>query len=135
MASDRRSLRIERLLDEGEEAVRRYDWDAVRQAAQAVLAFDPENGEALDLLTGAERALGDFAPPPANQPTTSTPAIKLAAAPDQPASFANGRYQVQRFLGEGGKKRVYLAHDATLDREVAFALIKAEGLDETSRTS
>ena len=37
-------------------------------------------------------------------------------------------------MGEGGKKRVYLAHDATLDREVAFALIKAEGLDETSRT-
>jgi serine/threonine-protein kinase len=29
---------------------------------------------------------------------------------------------------------VYLAHDTTLDREVAFALIKTEGLDETSRT-
>ena len=33
----------------------------------------------------------------------------------------------------GGKKKVYLAHDTTLDREVAFALIKTEGLDETSR--
>ena len=29
---------------------------------------------------------------------------------------------------------MYLAHDETLDREVAFALIKTEGLDETSRT-
>ena len=29
---------------------------------------------------------------------------------------------------------VYLANDTTLDREVAFALIKTEGLDETSRT-
>ena len=37
-------------------------------------------------------------------------------------------------MGEGGKKRVNPAHDATLDREVAFALIKSEGLDEVSRT-
>jgi class 3 adenylate cyclase len=37
---------------------------------------------------------------------------------------------VQRFLGEGGKKRVYLAHDTRLDRGVAIAVIKTEGLDE-----
>ena len=36
-------------------------------------------------------------------------------------------------LGEGGKKKVYLARDNTLDRDIAFALIKTEGLDETSR--
>jgi predicted ATPase/class 3 adenylate cyclase len=36
---------------------------------------------------------------------------------------------VKRFLGEGGKKRVYLAHDTRLDRDVAFSLIKTEGLD------
>ena len=41
----------------------------------------------------------------------------------QPTSFANGRYQVKKFLGEGGKKKVYLAHDTVLDRDVAFALI------------
>jgi len=46
-----------------------------------------------------------------------------------PSSFAAGRYQVQRFLGEGAKKRVYLAHDTKLDRDVAFALIKTDGLD------
>lgn len=50
-----------------------------------------------------------------------------------PTSFANGRYQVKRFLGEGGKKKVYLAHNTTLDRDVAFALIKTEKLDEASR--
>ncbi len=59
----------------------------------------------------------------------------LSSAPSAPAvalpkSFATGRYQVQRFLGEGGKKRVYLAHDSRLDRDVAVALIKTEGLDE-----
>ena len=37
-------------------------------------------------------------------------------------------------LGEGGKKKVYLAHDTLLDREVAFALIKTEGLDESGRS-
>ena len=57
-----------------------------------------------------------------------------SAPADQPTSFADGRYQVKEFLGEGGKKLVYLAHDGTLDRDVAFALIKTEGLDETSRT-
>lgn len=51
-------------------------------------------------------------------------------APALPSSFASGRYQVQRFLGEGGKKRVYLSHDSNLDRDVAIALIKNEGLTE-----
>jgi hypothetical protein len=50
------------------------------------------------------------------------------AAP-MPAAFAGGRYVVRAFLGEGAKKRVYLAHDGKLDRDVAFALIKTDGLD------
>jgi tetratricopeptide (TPR) repeat protein len=36
-------------------------------------------------------------------------------------------------LGEGGKKKVYLAHDTLLDRDVAFALIKTEKLDDATR--
>jgi tetratricopeptide (TPR) repeat protein len=50
-----------------------------------------------------------------------------------PTSFADDRYLVKKFLGEGGKKRVYLVHDRVLDRDVAFALIKTEKLDEGSR--
>jgi tetratricopeptide (TPR) repeat protein len=49
-------------------------------------------------------------------------------------SFANGRYQVKKFLGEGGKKKVYLVYDKVLDRDVAFALIKTEKLDDATRT-
>lgn len=61
--------------------------------------------------------------------SASSPIPTVAST--QPASFAGGRYQVQRFLGEGGKKRVYLVHDTLLDRDVAFSLIKTQGLDET----
>jgi len=50
-----------------------------------------------------------------------------------PTSFADDRYQVKKFLGEGGKKKVYLVHDRVLDRDVAFALIKADKLDEGTR--
>jgi serine/threonine protein kinase len=52
----------------------------------------------------------------------------------EPTSFAGGRYQVKKFLGEGGKKKVYLVHDTLLDRDVAFALIKTEKLDDATRS-
>ena len=53
-----------------------------------------------------------------------------ATASALPASFGDARYQVKRFLGEGGRKRVYLAHDTRLERDVAVAVVKTEGLDE-----
>ena len=116
-------------MDEADEAVSKLDWETVRDRAQAALVFDSENPDALELLSGAEKALGSLAPSPSVEPAVAPP----VEAPSQPTSFASGRYQVKRFLGEGGKKIVYLAHDTTLDREVAFALIKTDGLDETSR--
>jgi serine/threonine protein kinase/class 3 adenylate cyclase len=51
------------------------------------------------------------------------------SVPVLPSSFDSGRYNVKSFLGEGGRKRVYLAHDTKLDRDVAFSVIKTEGLD------
>src|SRR3990172_9526446 len=68
--------------------------------------------------------------PAASPARTATP----APSPVLPASFAGGRYQVKRFLGEGGRKRVYLAHDTKLDSDVAVAVIKTEGLDSDSLT-
>ena len=131
MASERVQRRIDRLLDQAEEAMDSFNWDSVRDCAQAVLGLDSENADALAFLDSADRVLR-------NQPSGGTHEIQgttsTAQTPDQPTSFANGRYEVKRFLGEGGKKKVYLAQDTLLDREVAFALIKTEGLDLVSRT-
>ena len=134
MASERLQRQIDRLLDEAEEAISSFDWDALLQRARAVLAMDPENRDALAFLATAERAIGSSTPPPTNQPNTSSQSTTPTAAQSNSTSFADGRYQVKSFLGEGGKKKVYLAHDASLDRDVAFALIRTEGLDEVART-
>ncbi len=61
------------------------------------------------------------------------PASETSFPSPTPTSFVNGRYQVKKFLGEGGKKKVYLVHDKVLDRDVAFALIKTEKLDDATR--
>ena len=67
--------------------------------------------------------------------TEPTPTLTASTSQSEtPTTFANGRYTVKKKLGEGGKKKVYLAHDTVLDRDVAFALIKTEGLDESART-
>jgi class 3 adenylate cyclase len=127
MPSERIQRQINRLLDEAEAAVARLDWDAVRAQADAVLALDPENADARTFLDAAVRAgAGATAFPSDIRPPASEPA---AAPPSMPSSFAAGRYVVRAFLGEGAKKRVYLAHDTKLDRDVAFALIKTDGLD------
>jgi eukaryotic-like serine/threonine-protein kinase len=65
-----------------------------------------------------------------NQAAATPPTVDRST----PTSFANGRYQVKKMLGEGGKKKVYLAHDTILDRDIAIYLIKTEKLDETGRT-
>lgn len=131
MASERVQRRIDRLLDQVEEAADQRDWRKVRQLADDVLVLDPDNSDATNFLAAAERSLVSSAPTPSQ---ASAPVLATPAPPSHPTSFANGRCQVMQFLGEGGKKRVYLAHDSILDRDVALAVIKAEGLDETSRT-
>ena len=63
-------------------------------------------------------------------PTSTSPPFSSLLAP---STYIAGRYQVQRLLGEGAKKRVYLAHDAMLNRDVALAVFKTVGLDEAGR--
>ena len=142
MPSERIQRRIDQLLDEADQAVARGDWEAVRSSAKAVLAFDMTNTEAEVYLAAAEKALADSAPLPSEgpelrtvtpvsgqSPTASTSVTEGHAEPPRPAiptSFDAGRYTVTQFLGEGGKKKMYLSRDKNHDRNVAVALIKSE---------
>jgi class 3 adenylate cyclase len=54
------------------------------------------------------------------------------AVPPPPRAVGDGRYTLGRLLGEGAGKRVYLATDTRLQREVAAAMFKAVGSDETA---
>src|SRR5579862_5268835 len=152
MLSERVHQRIERLLGEADEAVAASDWSRVRDRANNVLAFDPENLDAQTYLAAADRALAQrtgggyhagIRPHPTPLPEGEGASLARPAAGGErafplravegipgPTSFGGGRYAVKEFLGEGGKKRVYLAHDEQLDRDVAFALLKSDGLDK-----
>jgi hypothetical protein len=125
VTSERIQRRIERLLDQSEEAEDREDWAISAQRAREALALQADNQDAQTLYDAALRITSGV----------KGEVASIASEPSQvvPTSFANGRYQVRRFLGEGGKKKVYLAHDSLLDRDVAFALIKTEGLDAAAR--
>ncbi len=77
--------------------------------AKAVLAFEPDNQEAQEFVAAADRASAvSQTLPDGHVAAVEPPAV--TDGDDQPASFAKGRYVVKRFLGEGGKKKVYLAH-------------------------
>src|SRR5687768_6091974 len=134
MASERLKQRVERFLEQADEALDKLDWEQARVRAEAALDLDPESADAQALLAAVVRAeqragLTSRTESPSSLQESPLPATAAA----QPKSFVNGRYAVKRFLGEGGKKKVYLAHDTLLDRDIAFALIKTEGLDEVGK--
>ncbi len=54
-------------------------------------------------------------------------ALQEPLAADVPIEIA-GRYRVKRFLGQGGRKRVYLSDDTATGSEVALALFDTEGV-------
>ena len=136
MPSERVQRKIDSLLDEAEAAITRKEWKVVRDRAEAALALDRENADATHYLEAAQFGLKSAVPSDALPMTVAIGCVSGSAPSVSvlPTSFASGRYAVKKFLGEGGKKKVYLAHDTVLDRDVAFALIKTEGLDAASRT-
>ncbi len=132
MVSERIQRRIDALLDEVDEAVASADWAAVREKCDTVLRLDPDNSDARAYLDAAERDTG-VATAVATSSSSDGPPPLTIPSPPLPAAFVNGRYRVLRFLGEGGRKRVYLAKDERLGREIAFGVIKTQGLDGQGR--
>ena len=57
MPSERFQRRIDRILDQIEDAADRHECAAVRQGALDLLVFDPEHEDAKNFLAGAQRAL------------------------------------------------------------------------------
>src|SRR5205809_1039236 len=101
MPSERIQRRIDSLLDEADEAVRRLDWPVVRERALAVLAMDPDNDDARFYLTTADRGQGASSAS-ASSTSASAPAsasvVQPAPVQTTPVSFADGRYAVLSVL-------------------------------------
>ncbi len=91
MATEFIRRQIDRLLGQAAEALDHSDWAAVRQRAEDVLRLEPDNVDARSLEEAARRGP---ASPVLAESSTGEP---------YPRSFVNGRYEVKRFLGEGGK--------------------------------
>ena len=89
MASDRTQRQIDRLLDEAEEAFSRDDWHLVSDRARRALLLDPENRDATNFLSAAERALED--PIASSTPPQFLSTQPMAPAVSERTSFANGR--------------------------------------------
>jgi len=61
------------------------------------------------------------------EPAASADIRQEPLAADVPTEIA-GRYRVKRFLGQGGRKRVYLSDDTATGTEVAVALFDTAGV-------
>ncbi|MDP6713400.1 MAG: protein kinase, partial [SAR202 cluster bacterium] len=125
MPSERIQRRIEKLLDEADEAYAQQDWELVETTASSALGLDPENEDALAILAAKARMTGET--DPFEKPSSPAQTVET------PNTFANGRYEVGTFLGETITKQVFQAHDDLLNRDVAFTLLKTGSLDDNTR--
>ena len=118
MASDRIQRRINQLLDEADGAVAALDWDVVRSRAEAVLAFDPENKEAIAYRKASDRGHGQLVPD-SLQATSSTPPTTL---PDQPSSFNSDRLLglLAHTMGNLEQATAHFEEALTISRNIGF---------------
>jgi eukaryotic-like serine/threonine-protein kinase len=77
---------------------------------------------------GTELVAEAPAPDDARARASATPEMPVESLPADVPSEIAGRYRVKRFLGQGGRKRVYLSDDTQSGTEVAVALYDTEGV-------
>ena len=86
MVSERVQRQIDRLLDEPENGLAKFDWQVVQKCAEAVIRLDPENRDAHIYLEAAQREPGiggasdnvsDIAPTQNIYPGLPCPAVRL----------------------------------------------------------
>lgn len=87
MASERVRQRIDRLLDQVEEAADQRAWERVQTLANDVLTLDPQNRDALAFLAAAERTCGSRGAAPLTPTTADVAPTERVPAPE-PTSFA-----------------------------------------------
>ncbi len=93
MVNERIQRRIERLLDQVEEAADGQEWQKVQELCEEVLGLDADNSEAPAFLSAAERRLTGGAPSTQDvRPEyLNEPVSPPVTAVEQPTSFADGR--------------------------------------------
>ena len=120
-------------------------WQQISRLYHAALARDANERRAFldEACAGAEGLRQEVESLLAQEPTAegllAAPALEVAAkamAEDQPLNPASlqpgvrlGKYRIERQLGQGGMGAVFLAHDATLQRQLAIKVLgpSAEG--------
>ena len=140
MPSERVQRQIDALLDQIERAASRLDWATVRELSDGVLALDPDNRAANAFLEAAARALDPTpaAGPPDAEPALRGPSPPLAAArrrspPPVRTPSATGATGCRGCWARAGRSASTSPATPLLDRDVALALIKTEGLDDVGR--
>ena len=112
VASERLQTQIERRLDQIEEAADVRYREEITVIANEVNALDPENVEAPAFLRAAATRLTNVTLKASEFEPQGPPVVdNTNTGTSQTGSFSGVRYVVRKFLGEGGKKLVYLAHD------------------------
>src|SRR5512134_1981640 len=61
---------------------------------------------------------------------STSPRAANVPVPPVASTYGTGRYEVKRLLGEGGQKRVYLAYDTRLQRDVVIAALKVGDFEQ-----
>ena len=81
MTSERMQRRIDRLMEQIEEAMDQLNWEEVRDCSQAVLALDAANTDAVAFLAAAERAMASTSTVQQVQVPASSQAVTPPANP------------------------------------------------------